>query len=148
MSLFGPDSDWYKNKYGDPRTAPRKEATFPSPRLRGELLGGLRANFGEQIRNALLPGLSSAVARQAMMRGGSIPFAADVPASADTLALLSSADMADMLMGLRTSASAGLQGVQPAGGISDILGGVAQGFVAGGPFGAITGGVEIGRAHV
>lgn len=140
MSIFGPDSAWYRNKYGDPRTAPRKSAVFPDVRLQRELLGGLRSGFGEQVRGAVLPGLTSAIARQSMMRGGSLPFASDIPASADTLSLLASSDYADLLMGLRTGISGALQGIPSAGSArSDILGGAAQGFVAGGPFGAIAG---------
>lgn len=143
MSLFGSDSDWYKNKYGDPRTAPRKAAVFPSPALRKELLSGLRSGFGGQVRNALLPALSSSASREAMMRGGvASSLLSDIPASGDVMALLASSDMADLLMGLRTQASAGLQGVPSAGSSkADILGGAAQGFVAGGPFGAIAGGL-------
>jgi len=141
MSLFGEDSDYYKKKYGEARTAPRKFEVFPSGYNYRKLLGGLQRGFGEQYAAGLLPGLGAAAARQAMLRGSVInPMLADIPASADVLALMNSADIADQLQGLRTVIAGQIQGVPTAGSSkTDILTGAAEGFGAGGPFGAIAG---------
>jgi hypothetical protein len=142
MSLFGPDSTWYKNKYGDVEGDKNrlKALTFPSAgNLRG-LFRDTRSQLSPLYAGALLPGLMAGSTREAMMRGG--VFDGDsVPASADTLALLNSYNVAGELMGLRTGAGQMLQGLQPAGGLGDIAEGAAAGFVAGGPIGGILGGL-------